>query len=731
MKQVLYLLFFCISFQSQAQNWVNCTSGHFVNDLHFHNGILWSATTGGLVKDDLSGNTPQFFNRGNSPIPSNTVKSLEIDADENLWLSTNRGTAVFDGNDWQLFYDKNGLLQLDNNGKMVIATTDSLHWWDGQSFESMDVPNGSFFSITGFEIDPSTGDIWTTYYGFGQYAVYKYDGSEFTIYTAQNSNLPFESAAHNPLVIDSDNRVLVGTSSGLFRFENDSWILLSDVIQDFPAGATIGLGSDELGNIWVSLISAWPEEDGYLIKINADDEIESFPFPSFFSSYPIIQTFEVIYEPTPAIFVGTPRFGLWKFDLNDWNQIQTDQSPAQTNHITQIFVDGSRTYLQLGNNLTNDQNAIFSITEGDWLYYNSDNLPFAFNQNYTPTVVTKGPNDTLWMHTGDSLFAFINDEWYFPSFPDILNDVEEINSFIHFEPDGKRWLLERWQSYIFHETDQGWDVFEKEEHGVSSGAYNSYFTHPQTGDFWIASPNGISRYDGQDWTTFHPQDFGWGPNQFSNMEVDANGVVWANTYKTIFRIENNIPEVFAEEIPGLPNAIFYGLTLDDDGGLWIGLGGALAYHNGSDWQIFDNTNSGIPNGLIRELKFDDLDNLWIGSLNGGFAVYNPNGLPDFLLDDFHTSLLDSSPDNPVASIAVFPNPVFKNSVLNIEIPSSFTINKKTSFLFYNELGQVVHEGQISSHSQQLSLNSLAVSGTYFLKIWNGEKSLIGKIVVLK
>ena len=707
-----------------AQQWVNCTSGHKINDILQDGNVTWTATTGGLVKNNLIGDEPEFFNRGNSPIPSNNVWSLATDADGDLWVSTDKGTAVYDGSTWQVFYEKSGLLHLGIDDRMILSESDSLHWWDGQSFESIELPAGYFLN-TAIEVNPNNGDIWLTYYTFGTYVVYKYANGNFTEYSVQNSVLPFESAAINPLIVDNSSRVWAGTTSGLFRFENNEWKSINDVIEDFPEGGVTALDLDSEGNIWACVFSP----DAQLVKINENNDIEIHPLPSQINAYPSIEAIEIIESPSQRIQCGSWKYGVWEYDFTNWQKKPTDQSPAQSNNITQLFIDGETTYIQSGRYLGNDINSLFFITNGDWMYFDSSNYPANLNIGYPPTVLNRN-NDTLWIHMGDSLYAYVNDEWVPAGLPDIEDDVEEINSFIHYEEDGKRWLLERWQSFIFYETDTGWKTFEKEEHSTGSGTYDIYFNHPQTGDFWLSSANGISRYDGTNWHIIKPKDLGLGSNWAYGMEVDENGIVWANTYQAILRIENNVPTIFTEGIPGYEDKSLGKLTFDEEGRLWIGMDDALAVLDNSTWQVFDNTNSGVPNGRISELEFDQSGNLWLGSWDGGFAVYNPDGLPDHFLEDFHfVNNLDTLQNEPVNSYKLFPNPVSRNEELNVELLSSFWASGNTTFLIYNSVGQVILQGNVNALQLTIPMRSVDVTGTYILEIKNGPRSIIERIMV--
>ncbi|NNF34069.1 MAG: T9SS type A sorting domain-containing protein, partial [Saprospiraceae bacterium] len=301
--------------------------------------------------------------------------------------------------------------------------------------------------------------------------------------------------------------------------------------------------------------------------------------------------------------------------------------------------------------------------------------------------------------------------------------------FIHFEPNGNRWLLDRWTSYIFYESDQGWLTFAPEEHGAGSGNYTAFFTHPMTGDFWLASANGISRYDGQQWHIFKPTDLGKSTDYVTDMVVDAGGIVWAVTYQALYKIENNQLEIFIEEIPEIPLDLFRSLAIDGANSLWVGLHDAIARFENQSWTIFDQSNSGVPNGVIGELEFDDWGNLWIGSQQGGLAVYNHSGLPAYLSDDLHENSQDSLISDIDPEFEVFPNPVSRTNHLKVRVPGSFNLDNTYEYKLFNSLGQLVITGSIDSHWLLIPLQGVEAAGTYVLQIRNDKDSFSTKVII--
>lgn len=725
----IFILILCFLIHSlNAQDWINCTNGFHVNDMVQDDDVLWVATTGGLVKRDLDTGDNLFFTRGDSPIPGNNVRSVAIDADSNLWLSTDRGSAIFDGNNWTTFYEKSGLVQLDNDGRMIIAETDSIHWWDGQDFESIEFPWLNYFLLTDIAVDPSDDAIWLTYYTFGVYAVYRYKDQQFELFNHENTPLPFESPAFNPLQIDNEGRLWVGNTEGLFRYDNEEWFDFSSEINGFPQGEITAIKTNSSENLWVIVSVNTVGINDYLVEIRNDDTFIIHDLPEEIIDETRIGAIGVLESSSPQVLIGTFHYGMWEYDLTSWSKIPTSQSAALSNNIYQIFIDGSTTYMTSGSNYYYDGNIMFTINQGDWTFYIDKDLPFSINEGHPVSIVEKGDNDTLWIHSGDTLLAFVDGVWALPEQPDILNDVLEINSFIHHAPNGNKWLLEKWQSYLFFESNQGWQVFDHTEHGAVSGIYTTYFTHPQTGDFWLASANGISIYDGQNWIIIKPSDLsGLGSDWVYNMEIDENGVIWANTREAILKIENNTPEIFVTEIPGYAEYAFRNFTFDAEYFLWVGLDHAIAKFDGTDWEVFDNTNSGVPNGQIREMEFDQEGNLWLGSSGGGFAVYNENGLPDYFFEDFHVATNDPVSSESASNFIISPNPGWKDTALNIRIPEEFDIDNSSTLSIYNNLGQLI---EIFSPTRNMSVTPMNLtSGIYVFQLRNKTQSMIQKVII--
>ncbi|GAB4280676.1 MAG: hypothetical protein Kow0029_25390 [Candidatus Rifleibacteriota bacterium] len=74
------------------------------------NGRVWLGTNEGLSSCNLEGKEWQRF-QVKDGLPNNVIRDLVIDKQGNLWVGTPSGVAVYDGENWKVYDEKNGLPQ--------------------------------------------------------------------------------------------------------------------------------------------------------------------------------------------------------------------------------------------------------------------------------------------------------------------------------------------------------------------------------------------------------------------------------------------------------------------------------------------------------------------------------------------------------------------------------------------------------------------------------------------
>ncbi len=73
-------------------------------------GRVWLGTNAGLSSCDLEGKEWSRFTTKEG-LPNDVIRDLALDSYGNLWVGTPSGLACFDGEDWKVFDERNGLEQ--------------------------------------------------------------------------------------------------------------------------------------------------------------------------------------------------------------------------------------------------------------------------------------------------------------------------------------------------------------------------------------------------------------------------------------------------------------------------------------------------------------------------------------------------------------------------------------------------------------------------------------------
>ncbi len=148
-------------------------------------------------------------------LPDNSIRTIAIDKQDNVWVGTGSGVAQFDGQKWTTYTRDDGLgsndiqeigIDLDGNKWFAafngggITKFDDTHWIVYSNTEGY---NYSF--ARDIAVD-SSGNIWVVHNG-----VSKFDGEKWTQYYAGNGLLGDARC----IAIDRDNNKWVGTEHGV------------------------------------------------------------------------------------------------------------------------------------------------------------------------------------------------------------------------------------------------------------------------------------------------------------------------------------------------------------------------------------------------------------------------------------------------------------------------------------------------------------------------------------
>ncbi len=157
--------------------------------------------------------------------------------------------------------------------------------------------------------------------------------------------------------------------------------------------------------------------------------------------------------------------------------------------------------------------------------------------------------------------------------------------------------------------------------GLPSNTVN-WMVQDRDGYIWIASANGLSRYDGYSFLNYNPLPIS--PTQMVSGHIDfmisdtKNNLIWAFTQQhdmICYNLSKSRFVDFSTYITKMPNFYYKMLTQD---GLWVWddeVGARKISYNGNDFTIkdFSKRNHLLPTDKIRSVAEDDRHNMWLNT----------------------------------------------------------------------------------------------------------------------
>ncbi len=146
------------------------------------------------------------------------------------------------------------------------------------------------------------------------------------------------------------------------------------------------------------------------------------------------------------------------------------------------------------------------------------------------------------------------------------------------------------------------------------------------------------------------------------------------------------------------------------------------------WMMLNHKNSGVQNGIITHFEIDEMNNFWLGSNEGGLAVYNANGLPDFLSGATSTSVEVTKEMDTNTTITASPNPVSRNQAITFDIHIEGQVEPLIASI-YNLQGQLILQDKCKIHQNNFTIKGVPFAGIYFLHIRTNQGVITTKFIV--
>jgi len=385
------------------------------------NGKIWVTGYGGGIAV-YDGTNWIHYRKENSSIPSDGIRTFEIDKDNVIWLLYYDELWKFNGENSEKIetpsgYDGFSDIEIDKNGKVFVKGYDS-ESWNQVILEYNGTWNaiGIFYSELDEWIDDFYTDINGNLWVCGWRGAREYDGSKWSfIYIPGSKGLIEEPI---DVKMDSKGNVWIATPYGLQSFDGkDWWNILDD--GNHSIGYLYAMNIDFSGKIWLATSSGIRSFDG-LRWSEGIKYPENIPYYGNYSEYLDYIT-SIAVDKDGHIWLGNIVGGLALFEYNGsgWN------------------------FREAPENLSGSVYGIETDLKGNiWILWGS--YPVRYNTgevfwdiNAEKIFVDK--NDTLWA-VGDRVWKF-DGEW--KRFTEEDGYPEEIlTEVVSFSEDisGKKWF---------------------------------------------------------------------------------------------------------------------------------------------------------------------------------------------------------------------------------------------------------------------------------------------------
>ena len=172
--------------------------------------------------------------------------------------------------------------------------------------------------------------------------------------------------------------------------------------------------------------------------------------------------------------------------------------------------------------------------------------------------------------------------------------------------------------------------------GLSNSHVNA-IGQDKNGYIWIATNDGLNRFDGLHIETFHHSDCDSSTinsNSVYAIFTDSQQRIWFGTFAGLCRYDYETGNFIRYTLPQQPNVIKYvpvrGIAQTKNDDIWVATsGGGLAHisarnHNVAYFRHDDfNPGTSVVSDNLQVIVADDDDNIWVGSESKGLSIFNP------------------------------------------------------------------------------------------------------------
>jgi ligand-binding sensor domain-containing protein len=696
-RTLLFSLLLLLNFAVKASSpqWINYTSQSTARKIYDHNGALWIATLGGVVKYDKTTGDKTYFNKANAGIPSNMVEDITSDDAGNIWIGTyDAGIAMFDGKKWITFNAENS--PLPSNAILNLETDKSGNIWVGGHaglakigkngwtiYTSTTAPDFKFDDVWSLAVDKNNG-LW-----IGGSGLYYFKDSTWTDYSSDVNIYGIIGLSTN-----ANGNVIATGTGGVFEYSNNAWDTIGTG-NDFPALHSARYSTtDKDGNIWVTTTAG-------LFKFDGKSWTE-FPFSSTLDA-------GAVCADANGDLWSAGVSGLNKFVNNKWQNVAPLNNSILSYYIKNILSD------KAGAVWVNVTNALSRYTEEGWENLSPQNSELPGKDVAQLRLEKPG---SVWICSSAGLTNVVNNKWTtfntqnskLPS-----NDIKDIA----FDKTGAKWIIHNLGITIVTGTE--W----KQVANPASFKDNEFFKNiaiDKNNIVWLGTILGnIYRYENNTWTRFSLDDKTFAGGAVLDMKIDeSTNTLWVGTWGGGL----NYFDGTAWQTSTIEENIIVSAIWPDKNRIWSGTShpaGLRVSEDGKEIDYFNSKNSPLPLKEITALELDEHGNMWIGT-SDGVVVYKTGESANI-----------PSEEKPVTSGfgKLYPNPANAQTTLLFNLGKAAQVKISIADITGRTINTLPLT-YLTAGEQRININTTALpAGTYIVKLTSDNLAVNYKLILDK
>ncbi|MGB0930124.1 MAG: T9SS type A sorting domain-containing protein [Chitinophagales bacterium] len=693
MKYLSFFFLFClcsITLISEAQisDWQHLSGSHKVNSIAHDGNIIWFATQEyGVGKYDRTRNHTTYFNMDNSPIPTNSIHQVYMTPKGQLWAQGNYEWFVFDGQNWMVFDENNSPLtsqfpQYDiaasKDGKVWLSNRKKVFQFDGANWKVVAVPAHITNVFTSQITVDSEDNLWLN----SPQSLLKYDGNEWREFEYPSEDL-LNYSWISDMKVDGNQNVWMSLSGyypvefqtgGLAKFDGEEWTVYTALETGLSLNSYF-LTIDKEDKVWVT------SNSNTIVGFDG----QGFESYSTIISNASMNPSAVAIDANNEVWVGTNR-GLERLEGGEFEEVKIVFPEPWL--LQGLAVRGG---LEASDIWFRGLNGLVKFDGTNWTFVPFENEFEVFKEGFGSVIPTT--DGSLWSISQDKTFECVNGECVVHEPFEIEAQHGRVNDGVE-DREGNIWfLIDRRQRLIHYDGTEWTDFTESMQAAHLNIQYGTTIygiTFDHDNHLWLGTSKGkLHEWDGEKWETFDlrvPQDFSHQP--IHDIAVDKNNQIWVAHQASLKLFDGEqVIERFTSTDLGFHETNFWNLNIDSrNNDLWVGTSKAgLLHFNGTDWTNYTSENSPLTYNSIDFVLIDPTGHKWIVPQYGGYDIFREGGTVPLM-----TTLIDpedeedeTHPDYTIGEN--IPNPFIESTRILIDLTESSWVKINV----FDNMGQLI------------------------------------------